>query len=61
MDRLTALPHAYKLARRARVPSHTIVTAARTERRFGGEAVIAMCAGPCSVESREQIEATAKA
>lgn len=59
MDRLTSLPHAYKLARRDARPSGTVVTLPNGA-SFGGDTV-AICAGPCSVESREQIEATAKA
>ncbi len=59
MDRLTALPHAYKLARRDARSSRTIVRLPNGA-TFGGE-VVAICAGPCSVESREQLEATAKA
>ena len=59
MDRLTALPHAYKLARRDARPSRTVVRLPNGA-TFGGE-VVAICAGPCSVESREQIQATAKA
>jgi 3-deoxy-7-phosphoheptulonate synthase len=59
MDRLTSLPHAYKLARRDARPNGTVVTLPNGA-TFGGETV-AICAGPCSVESREQIEATAKA
>ena len=58
MDRLTALPHAYKLARRDARSSRSVVRLANGA-SFGGEE-IAVCAGPCSVESREQIEATAK-
>ena len=59
MDHLTALPHAYKLARRDARASRTVVRLANGA-SFGGQEV-AVCAGPCSVESREQIEATAKA
>ena len=59
MDRLTALPHAYKLARRDARTSRSVVRLPNGA-SFGGEE-IAVCAGPCSVESREQIEATAKA
>ena len=59
MDRLTALPHAYKLARRDARSSRTIVRLPNGA-TFGGE-IVAICAGPCSVESREQLEATAKA
>src|SRR5579871_1167956 len=59
MDRLPALPHAYKLARRDARPARTVVRLANGA-SFGGD-VLAICAGPCSVESREQIQATAKA
>ena len=59
MDRLTSLPHAYKLARRDARPGGTVVELANGA-SFGGEEV-AICAGPCSVESRDQIDATAKA
>jgi 3-deoxy-7-phosphoheptulonate synthase len=59
MDRLTSLPHAYKLARRDARPDGTVVTLPNGA-AFGGETV-AICAGPCSVESRRQIDATAKA
>jgi 3-deoxy-7-phosphoheptulonate synthase len=58
MDRLTALPHAYKLARRDAHPDGTIVRLANGA-SFGG-AELAICAGPCSVESREQLASTAK-
>jgi len=58
MDRLSALPHAYKLARRDARSSRTTVRLPNGA-SFGGE-VVAICAGPCSVESREQLEATAK-
>jgi len=59
MDRLAALPNAYKLVRRDARSSRTIVRLPNGA-SFGGE-VLAICAGPCSVESREQIEATAQA
>jgi 3-deoxy-7-phosphoheptulonate synthase len=59
VDRLTALPHAYKLARRDARASRTVVRLTNGA-TFGGD-VVAICAGPCSVESREQMEATAKA
>ncbi len=59
MDRLNALPHAYKLARRDTRPDGTVVTLPNGA-MFGGD-IVAVCAGPCSVESREQIQATAKA
>ena len=58
MDRLTALPHAYKLARRDARSSRTVVRLPNGA-SFGDD-VVAICAGPCSVESREQIDATAK-
>ncbi|HEY8298089.1 MAG TPA: 3-deoxy-7-phosphoheptulonate synthase [Candidatus Baltobacteraceae bacterium] len=59
MERLTALTDAHKLVRRdARaVPSSVRLPNGAT---FGGDR-LAICAGPCSVESFEQIEATAKA
>jgi 3-deoxy-7-phosphoheptulonate synthase len=59
MDRLTSLPHAYRLARRDARASRTIVDLPNGA-SFGGD-VVTICAGPCSVESREQIEATAAA
>ena len=59
MDRLTTLPHAYQLARRDARADRTRVTLPNGA-SFGGE-VVAICAGPCSVEGREQIESTAKA
>jgi 3-deoxy-7-phosphoheptulonate synthase len=59
VERLTALTDAHKLVRRdARaVPSSVRLPNGAT---FGGDR-LAICAGPCSVESFEQIEATAKA
>lgn len=59
MDRLTALPNTYKLVRRDARSSRTVVHLPNGA-SFGGE-MLAICAGPCSVESREQIEATAQA
>ncbi len=59
MDRLAALPNTYKLVRRDARTNRTIVRLPNGA-SFGGE-VLAICAGPCSVESREQIEATAQA
>ncbi len=59
MDRLTSLPHAYKLARRDARASRTVVDLPNGA-SFGGD-VVAVCAGPCSVESQEQIGATARA
>ena len=59
MERLTALPNTYKLVRRDARSSRTVVRLPNGA-AFGGD-VLAICAGPCSVESREQIEATAQA
>lgn len=59
MDRRSALPHAYKLARRDARAGRTVVRLPNGA-SFGGE-MLAVCAGPCSVESRDQIEATARA
>ncbi|MBV9271961.1 MAG: 3-deoxy-7-phosphoheptulonate synthase [Candidatus Eremiobacteraeota bacterium] len=49
----------YKLVRREARPDGNIVRLG-SGATFGGD-VLAICAGPCSVESREQVEATAKA
>jgi len=49
----------YKLVRREARPDPSIIRLSNGA-TFGGD-VLAICAGPCSVESREQIEATAKA
>jgi 3-deoxy-7-phosphoheptulonate synthase len=59
VDRLTALPNTYKLVRRDARASRTVVRLPNGA-SFGGE-MLAICAGPCSVESREQIEGTAQA
>jgi len=59
MDRLAALPNTYKLVRRDARTNRTTVRLPNGA-SFGGE-MLAICAGPCSVESREQIEATAQA
>ena len=59
MEKLAALPNTYKLVRRDARASRTVVHLPNGA-AFGGE-VLAICAGPCSVESREQIEATAQA
>lgn len=59
MNHLTSLPHAYKLARRDARPDGTVV-ALPNGAAFGGDEVV-ICAGPCSVESREQLHATAAA
>ena len=59
MDPRTPLPHAYRLARRDAKAERTRVQLAGGA-SFGGE-TLAICAGPCSVESREQIAQTALA
>jgi len=53
-----AVSKPYKLVSREVKPDDTVVTIAGVE-IGGGE--LTLCAGPCSVESREQILATAKA
>ncbi len=50
----------YKLTSRSTRPEDTIIHLEGTDVRFGGNEVIVM-AGPCSVESREQILETAHA
>ncbi len=57
MESLESLSDTYKLVRRDARPEGTVVRLANGA-TFGGE-VLAVCAGPCSVESREQIESTA--
>jgi len=52
-------PFELKLTQREAHPERTVVRLA-TGAAFGGD-VLAICAGPCSVESAEQIEATAAA
>jgi 3-deoxy-7-phosphoheptulonate synthase len=59
VETLTALPHAYKLARCDARTSRTVVRLPNGA-AFGDE-VVAICAGPCSVESAEQIDSTARA
>lgn len=59
MDRLAALPNSYKLVRRESQAARTVVRLPNGA-AFGAN-VLAICAGPCSVESREQIEITANA
>lgn len=54
-----SLPHAYRLARRDAACASTVVRLSNGA-SFGGPEV-AICAGPCSVESREQILAAAGA
>jgi 3-deoxy-7-phosphoheptulonate synthase len=59
VDRLKALPREYKLVRREARAERTVVRLPGGA-SFGGE-TLAICAGPCSVESKEQIESTATA
>ena len=59
MSRYDAPPRELKLARRQARNERTLVHLP-SGAAFGGE-TLAICAGPCSVESAEQIEATAKA
>jgi 3-deoxy-7-phosphoheptulonate synthase len=57
---LNSIPHLeLKLTQRKARPERTTVRLANGA-TFGGD-VLALCAGPCSVESAEQIEATAAA
>lgn len=59
MNRLSSLPSKFKLVRREARSERTVVRL-RTGASFGG-GTLAICAGPCSVESQDQIEATARA
>jgi 3-deoxy-7-phosphoheptulonate synthase len=59
MDRLEGLRRPYKLVRSDARADRTVVRLANGA-SFGGEA-LAIAAGPCAVESREQIDATAEA
>ncbi|HET9028549.1 MAG TPA: 3-deoxy-7-phosphoheptulonate synthase [Candidatus Aquilonibacter sp.] len=59
VDRYEAPARELKLARRDARADRTVVRL-QSGAAFGGE-TLAICAGPCSVESAEQIEATAKA
>ena len=56
---MTSPSGSYALVHRDARPLGTLVRLA-SGATFGGD-VLAICAGPCSVESRDQIEATAKA
>lgn len=69
LEQLNALPNVeavvpiskpYKLASREVKKAKTVVPAGKGEVKIGGEK-IAVMAGPCSVESEEQIMATARA
>src|SRR5437879_10526029 len=57
VDRVTRITRPYKLASRDFRPADTIVTARGQE--IGGRDFVVM-AGPCSVESREQLVRTAR-
>ena len=59
MERSASLSSTYKLVRRDARADRTVVRLANGA-TFGGD-VLAICAGPCSVESRGQIRATAEA
>lgn len=59
MDRYEAPSRELKLARRDARAERTIVRL-QSGASFGGD-TLAICAGPCAVESAEQIETTAKA
>jgi 3-deoxy-7-phosphoheptulonate synthase len=59
VERGVNVPQSYRLVRRDAKPEGTSVRL-RNGAAFGADE-IAICAGPCGVESREQIEATAKA
>ncbi len=59
MDRFHGLPLDCRLVRRDARPERTIVRVGKAV-TFGG-ATLAIAAGPCSVESREQIDCTAAA
>lgn len=59
MDRPTALPPEFRLVRRDARPERTVVKLAGGV--TFGEATLAIAAGPCSVESAEQIESAAAA
>lgn len=59
MERGVNVPQSYRLVRRDARAERTVVRL-RTGATFGGEE-IAICAGPCGVESAEQLEAAARA
>ena len=59
MERGVNVPQSYRLVRRDAKPERTVVRL-RNGASFGGDE-IAICAGPCGVESREQLETAAKA
>ena len=59
VERGVNLPQSYRLVRRDARAERTIVRLSNGA-TFGGDE-IAICAGPCGVESREQLEAAASA
>jgi 3-deoxy-7-phosphoheptulonate synthase len=59
VERGVNIPQSYRLVRRDARPERTIVRL-RNGATFGGDEV-AICAGPCGVESRDQLEAAASA
>lgn len=59
MDHLSSLPSKFKLVRREARSDRTVVRL-RNGASFGSS-VLAICAGPCSIESQSQIDATARA
>ena len=59
MERGVNVPQSYRLVRRDARAERTVVRL-RTGASFGGDE-IAICAGPCGVESAEQLETTARA
>jgi 3-deoxy-7-phosphoheptulonate synthase len=58
MERGVNVPQSYRLVRRDARPERTVVRLSNGA-AFGGDE-IAICAGPCGVESREQLDAAAK-
>ncbi|MEO6914152.1 MAG: 3-deoxy-7-phosphoheptulonate synthase [Candidatus Baltobacteraceae bacterium] len=59
METLASIQPSYKLVRLDARAARTVVRL-HSGATFGGE-TLAICAGPCSVEAREQVELTAKA
>jgi 3-deoxy-7-phosphoheptulonate synthase len=58
VERGVNVPQSYRLVRRDAKPERTVVRL-RNNAAFGGDE-IAICAGPCGVESREQLEMAAE-
>jgi 3-deoxy-7-phosphoheptulonate synthase len=59
VESVVPISRSFKLVSREARPERTVVRAAKGV-TFGGP-TIALCAGPCSVESREQLQTTAEA